>query len=121
MGNSESMQKVYAQIAQVAPSATTVFLQGESGTGKELAARAIHAASARAPRPLFRSTARPCRKILLKASCSGTSGGAFTGASATRKGRFELADGGTLFSGRSGRAVSHDPGQITARSAGTQL
>lgn len=75
VGNSESMQKVYAQIAQVAPSATTVFLQGESGTGKELAARAIHAASARAPRPFISLNCAACRKILLKASCSGTSAG----------------------------------------------
>ena len=97
VGNSESMQKVYAQIAQVAPSATTVFLQGESGTGKELAARAIHAASARAPRPFISLNCAALPENLIESELFGHERGAFTGASATRKGRFELADGGTLF------------------------
>ena len=97
VGNSESMQKVYAQIAQVAPSATTVFLQGESGTGKELAARAIHAAGARAPRPFISLNCAALPENLIESELFGHERGAFTGASATRKGRFELADGGTLF------------------------
>ena len=97
VGNSESMQKVYAQIAQVAPSATTVLLQGESGTGKELAARAIHAASARAARPFISLNCAALPENLIESELFGHERGAFTGANATRKGRFELAHGGTLF------------------------
>lgn len=97
VGNSENMQKVYAQIAQVAPSTTTVFLQGESGTGKELAARAIHAASARANQPFISLNCAALPENLIESELFGHERGAFTGASTTRKGRFELADGGTLF------------------------
>ena len=97
VGNSEGMQKVYAQIAQVAPSATTVFLQGESGTGKELAARAIHVGSARASKPFISLNCAALPESLIESELFGHERGAFTGANATRKGRFELANGGTLF------------------------
>jgi len=97
VGNSEGMQKVYAQIAQVAPSVTTVFLQGESGTGKELAARAIHSGSARAGKPFISLNCAALPENLIESELFGHERGAFTGASATRKGRFELAHGGTLF------------------------
>ena len=97
VGNSEVMQKVYAQIAQVAPSSTTVFLQGESGTGKELAARSIHAGSTRANKPFISLNCAALPENLIESELFGHERGAFTGANATRKGRFELANGGTLF------------------------
>ena len=97
VGNSEVMQKVYAQIAQVAPSSTTVFLQGESGTGKELAARSIHSGSTRANKPFISLNCAALPENLIESELFGHERGAFTGANATRKGRFELANGGTLF------------------------
>lgn len=97
VGNCEAMRMVYEQIAQVAPSATTVLLQGESGTGKELAARAIHAAGPRAGRPFISVNCAALPENLIESELFGHERGAFTGASAMRKGRFELADGGTLF------------------------
>lgn len=97
VGNSDVMQHVYAQIMQVAQSPTTVFLQGESGTGKELAARAIHAASARAERPFVSLNCAALPESLIESELFGHEKGAFTGATSMRKGRFEQADGGTLF------------------------
>jgi Nif-specific regulatory protein len=97
VGNSQVMERVYAQIAQVAPSGTTVFLHGESGTGKELAARAIHNGSPRAARPFISLNCASLPENLLESELFGHDRGAFTGANTTRKGRFELADGGTLF------------------------
>jgi Nif-specific regulatory protein len=75
VGNSEGMQKVYAQIAQVAPSTTTVFLQGESGTGKELAARAIHAASTRANKPFISLNCAALPENLIESELFATSAG----------------------------------------------
>lgn len=97
VGNSEVMHQVYAQIAQVAPSPATVFLQGESGTGKELAARAIHAASPRAGGPFVSLNCAALPETLIESELFGHERGAFTGAAQMRKGRFELARGGTLF------------------------
>ena len=93
VGNSDVMQHVYAQIMQVAQSPTTVFLQGESGTGKELAARAIHAASARAERPFVSLNCAALPESLIESELFGHEKGAFTGATSMRKGRFEQADG----------------------------
>lgn len=97
VGNSESMEKVYTQIMQVAPSVTTVLLHGESGTGKELAAGSIHAASPRASAPFITLNCAALPENLIESELFGHERGAFTGASAMRKGRFELAHGGTLF------------------------
>ncbi|MDR3319475.1 MAG: sigma 54-interacting transcriptional regulator [Desulfovibrio sp.] len=97
VGNSEKMEIVYTQIAQVASSATTVFLHGESGTGKELAAKAIHIASARARKPFISLNCATLPETLVESEIFGHERGAFTGANAIRKGRFELANGGTLF------------------------
>lgn len=97
VGNSEAMQLVYTQISQVASSGTTVLLRGESGTGKELAARAIHAASARASRPFISLNCAALPENLIESELFGHERGAFTGAVSARKGRFELAHGGTLF------------------------
>lgn len=97
VGTSEAMQPVYARLAQVAPTATTVLLRGESGTGKELVARALHAASSRAQGPFVSLSCAALPESLIESELFGHEKGAFTGASAMRKGRFELAHGGTLF------------------------
>lgn len=97
IGNSEIMQRVYAQIMQVSQSQATVFIQGESGTGKELAARAIHNASSRADKRFEAINCAALPENLIESELFGYEKGTFTGAVSTRKGRFELADGGTLF------------------------
>lgn len=97
VGNSPAMQRVYKLIGQVAPTDSTVLIRGESGTGKELIARAIHAHS---PRKQNRMVCVNCAAIpdtLLEAELFGHERGAFTGAVARRRGRFELANGGTIF------------------------
>lgn len=97
VGSSEKMRQVYEQLAIVAPSLATVFLQGESGTGKELAARAIHAKSDRAHGPFVSLNCAALPESLIESELFGHVRGAFTGATQSRKGRFELAHGGTLF------------------------
>lgn len=97
VGNSPTMQQIYAQIMQVAPSRLTVFLGGESGTGKELAARAIHEGSPRAAGPFISVNCAAIPESLVESELFGHERGAFTGASQTRKGKFELAHHGTLF------------------------
>ncbi len=97
VGNSEVMQHVYEQIAQVAPSSSTVFVQGESGTGKELVARAIHDLSPRHDNAFVTLNCAALPESLIESELFGHERGAFTGATAVRKGRFELADKGTLF------------------------
>lgn len=97
IGESPAMQRVYKLIGQVAPTDSTVLITGESGTGKELIARAIHAHS---PRRLARLVTVHCAAIpetLLEAELFGYEKGAFTGALNRRKGKFEAADGGTMF------------------------
>ncbi len=97
VGNCSSMRQVYEQIAQVADSPATVLIRGESGTGKELVARAIHAASPRANKPFVAVNCAALTESLLESELFGHEKGAFTGATAQAKGRFELADTGTLF------------------------
>ena len=97
VGKSPAIQSVLEQVAIVAPTDSTVLLHGETGTGKELIARAIHNLSSRRDRPYVRMNcaAIPCG--LLESELFGHEKGAFTGALMQRKGRFELADGGSLF------------------------
>ena len=95
-GTSEALQRLRRVIAQVAPFDTTVLILGESGTGKEVAARALHVASARAKGPFVALNCGAVPAELLESELFGHEKGAFTGALAARKGRFEMAEGGTL-------------------------
>ena len=97
VGNSREMQEVYDQIFQVAKSQATVLIHGETGTGKELVAQAIHYASTRAGEPFVRVHCAALPESLIESELFGHVKGAFTGAVSDRKGRFELADGGTIF------------------------
>ncbi len=97
IGQSREMQEVFRVIEKVAPSNATVLLLGESGTGKELAARAIHEASPRKEAAFIRVNCAALPENLLESELFGHDRGAFTGASSSRAGRFELADGGTIF------------------------
>lgn len=97
IGNSRSMQGVYNLIAQVSKSDTTVLISGENGTGKELAAHAIHYNSLRANRPYIKVNCAALPESVVESELFGHEKGAFTGAAAMRKGRFELAHGGTIF------------------------
>jgi Nif-specific regulatory protein len=97
IGNSHEMQAVYDQIAQVSKSPTTVLIQGETGTGKELVAHAIHYNSNRADKPFVIAHCAALPESLIESELFGHVRGAFTGATADRVGRFEMAHGGTLF------------------------
>ncbi|MBN1306757.1 MAG: sigma 54-interacting transcriptional regulator [Chitinispirillaceae bacterium] len=97
IGNSSSMREVYRQIAQVAPSGTSVLIRGETGTGKELVARAIHQKSMCAKGPFVPVNCAALPESLLESELFGHEKGSFTGATTKRIGRFEAADGGTLF------------------------
>jgi len=97
VGTSRAIREVYEQIAQVAPTNTTVLLRGESGTGKELIAHALHYNSTRAKRPFVKVSCAALPDSLIESELFGYERGAFTGAHARKKGRFELAEGGTFF------------------------
>jgi len=97
VGRSEVIQSLIRRIELVAPTDANVLVTGESGTGKELIARAIHAASDRAERPMIRVNCAAIPADLFESEFFGHIRGAFTGAVSDRVGRFELADGGTLF------------------------
>ena len=97
VGSSRAMQEIYAQVAQVAPTTTTVLLRGESGTGKEMVAHALHHGSARADKPFVKVSCAALPDSLIETELFGHEKGAFTDARAQKKGRFELAHGGTLF------------------------
>ena len=97
VGRSPALQQVLHQVMIVAPTDSTVLLHGETGTGKELIARAIHNLSSRRERPYVRMNCAAIPSGLLESELFGHEKGAFTGAVIQRKGRFELADGGSLF------------------------
>jgi len=97
IGNSEAMKNVLRQVESVAQSNSSVIITGESGTGKELIARAIHANSPRKYYPLVSVHCGALTESLLESELFGHEKGAFTGAMYNRKGRFEMADNGTIF------------------------
>jgi formate hydrogenlyase transcriptional activator len=97
VGSSESLRKVLAQVSRVAPTDSTVLIQGETGTGKELIARAIHNRSKRVNRAFIRVNCAAIPPSLIASELFGHEKGSFTGALQRRLGRFESADGGTIF------------------------
>lgn len=97
IGNSSAMRHVYDQVSQVARSNATVLLRGESGTGKEMIAHAIHYNSLRSKGPFIKVNCAALPETLIESELFGFEKGAFTGADRMKKGRFEIADGGTIF------------------------
>jgi formate hydrogenlyase transcriptional activator len=97
IGNSASLRKVLKHVETVAPTDSTVLIYGETGTGKELIARAIHDLSPRRSKPFVKLNCAAIPTGLLESELFGHEKGAFTGAIAQRIGRFEVADGGTIF------------------------
>ncbi len=107
IGRSSAMQSVFDLIAQVAGSDATVLLRGESGVGKELVANAVHYNSPRASKPFVRVNCAALPESVIESELFGHEEGAFTGATQQRKGRFELADKGTIFLDEIGDLSAH--------------
>ncbi|BAG83737.1 MAG: sigma-54-dependent Fis family transcriptional regulator [Candidatus Azobacteroides pseudotrichonymphae] len=97
VGNSALMRELYGLVKRVAPTNSTVIIRGESGVGKELIAEAIHKASSRIKKPFVRVNCSALPENLIESELFGYEKGAFTGAERQHSGRFELADGGTIF------------------------
>jgi Nif-specific regulatory protein len=97
VGNSSMMNDLYGLIEKVAPINTTVMIRGESGVGKELIAEAIHRASARKNGPFIKVNCSALPETLIESELFGHEKGSFTGANTQHAGRFEMADGGTIF------------------------
>ena len=97
IGNAKAMITVFRMIDKIAPTNATALILGESGVGKELVANAIHFKSHRANAPFIKFNCAALPESIVESELFGHEKGAFTGATATRQGRFELADGGTIF------------------------
>jgi len=97
IGTSDTLRYALARLEQVAPTDSTVLLEGETGTGKELFARSIHQMSSRRNRPLIRLNCAAIPETLIESELFGHEKGAFTGADRPSRGKFEVADGGTIF------------------------
>ena len=97
VGDAAAMQPVYQFISRVAPRETTALVWGESGTGKELVARALHRNSPRADKPFVAINCAAITDTLLESELFGHEKGAFTGAATQKRGKFEVAEGGTVF------------------------
>ncbi|HEY5088942.1 MAG TPA: sigma-54 dependent transcriptional regulator [Polyangia bacterium] len=106
VGRSAAITALFAQIAKVAPTRTRVLITGESGTGKELIARALHRASALQDKPFVKVNCAAIPKELIESELFGHERGAFTGATARKRGLFEIADGGTIFLDEVGDMIS---------------
>ena len=107
VGTSPALRSVLSRIAKVAPSDSTVLITGETGTGKELVARAIHRRSTRSSQPFISVNCAAIPRDLVASALFGHEKGAFTGATQRQLGRFELANGGTIFLDEVGE-LSHD-------------
>jgi Nif-specific regulatory protein len=112
IGNSRKMQEVFYLITQVAKSNANVLLLGESGTGKELVANAIHYNSLRATKPLVKVNCAALPANLIEAELFGHEKGAFTGADSQKAGKFELANGGTIFLDEIGSLALESQGKL---------
>jgi len=112
VGNSRKMQEVFYLITQVAKSNATVLLLGESGTGKELVANALHYNSLRSSKPLIKVNCAAIPANLVEAELFGYEKGAFTGANRQKEGRFELANGGTIFLDEIGSLALESQGKL---------
>ena len=97
VGHSQALRDIADMVARAAPSTAAVLIEGESGTGKEVIADALHRLSGRHERPMIKVNCAALPENLLEAELFGPEKGAFTGAISSRRGRFELADGGTIF------------------------
>jgi two-component system response regulator HydG len=97
IGRSMAMRKVFKQIKDISPTSTTVLIEGETGTGKELVAQTIHQLSPRRNQPFMAIHCSAITETLMESELFGHEKGAFTGAVKPRLGRFEYADGGTIF------------------------
>jgi len=97
VGNSSKIREVFARLQKIAPTDSSVIINGESGTGKELLARAIHRLSSRGEGPFIKIDCGAYPETLIESELFGYEKGAFTGAGKRKPGRFELADGGTIF------------------------
>ncbi len=97
IGKSAPMQQIFDLVTQVGPTRSTILIHGESGTGKELVAKAVHAASTRAEGPFVAVNCGNIPPDLLESEIFGHVRGAYTGATSSKKGLFEVADGGTIF------------------------
>src|ERR1700756_2878223 len=97
IGRSEEMRRAFEVADRVAPTDSTVLILGESGTGKDLLAQEIHARSSRSGKPFIAVNCAALPENLIESELFGYERGAFTGAAQQRKGKFELAHGGTIF------------------------
>ena len=121
VAQSDKMQAVLALVERVAPTNSTVLLGGESGVGKDLIARAIHEHSQRASGPFIKINSTAIPENLLESELFGYEKGAFSGATGSKPGKFELADKGTLFLDEIGDVPRRDSGEAPARAAGPRI
>jgi len=121
VGNSPPLQTVLSRVAKVAPTETTVLVTGETGTGKELVARAIHRRSQRSQRAFVSMNCAGVPRDLISSELFGHEKGAFTGATQRRLGRFELADGGTIFLDEIGELPPDTQSRVLESLAGARV